>query len=553
MNRMRYWMGVAAAALVWSAVALGPARAGVAAVPSGTPDATLDLGTADGVRAVNGAWRYMDARVVDVDFRAVGPDLKPSGPPNRTYDITPHAETPRYDDSKWPVIDPTTLAARRGNGKVGFAWYRFTFTVPERVAGFDPTGATAAFDVVVDDYAEVWVDGKLERQLGQRGGTVVAGWNAPNRVVAGANLKPGQRIEIAVFAINGPVSVSPENYIWIRSARLDFYRGIPERVALEGRALDVLRKDRALDDIVPAGVRVEKVADGFQFTEGPVWSKEGALLFSDPNTNVIYRYDANAGSIGVYKARSGYDGADIGRLHQPGSNGLTFDPQGRLTICEHGNRRVTRVEPDGKLTVLADRYEGKRLNSPNDLVYRSDGTLYFTDPPFGLPKAHEDPAREVPYTGVYCLKDGVLRLVGNDLTGPNGIAFSPDEKTLYVSDWDTSKKIIMAYSVRPDGSLTKGRVFFDMTGAPGKEALDGLKVDRKGNVYSSGPGGVWIIAPNGRHLGTLHTPELPANMAWGDDGKTLYLAARSSLYRVKLNVPGAGFATWDAPPSLSTR
>jgi gluconolactonase len=522
--------------------------AGRATAPGGTPDATVDLGTVEGVRAVAGTWRYQDARVVDVAFRAVGDDLKPSGPPNRTQDIVPHAEGARYDDSHWQVVDPTTLAARRGNGKVSFAWYRFSFTVPSRIGEFDPAGATAVFETVVDDYAEVWVDGKLERALGQQGGAVVAGWNAPNRVVAGAGIRPGQRIDVAVFAVNGPISVSPENYIWMRSARLDFYRPATGRVALAGAALDVVRKDRALDAIVPHGVRVEKLADGFQFTEGPVWSKDGALLFSDPNTNVIYRWDAHGGSVGVHRHLSGYDGADVGRLHQPGSNGLAFDAQGRLTACEHGNRRVTRTEADGKVTVLADRYQGKRLNSPNDLVYRSDGALYFTDPPFGFPKLHEDPARESPHTGVYCLKDGVLRLVGNDLTGPNGIAFSPDERTLYVSNWDTARKIIMAYDVRRDGGLANGRVFFDMTGAPGEEALDGLKVDRKGNVYASGPGGVWIIAPTGKHLGTLVAPELPANMAWGGDGRTLYLTARTGLYRVRLDVPGTGnaFATSNA-------
>ena len=192
------------------------------------------------------------------------------------------------------------------------------------------------------------------------------------------------------------------------------------------------------------------------------------------------------------------------------------------------------------MTVLADRYEGKRLNSPNDLVYRSDGTLYFTDPPFGLPRFHDDPAREAPYTGVYCLRDGRLALVSNDLTGPNGIAFSPDERHLYVSNWDTKRKVIMRYDVQRDGGLRNGRVFFDMGGAPGEEALDGLKVDQRGNVYASGPGGVWIISPAGKHLGTLRAPQVPANMAWGDsDSRTLYLTARAGLYRVRLGVPGA--------------
>ncbi len=325
----------------------------------------------------------------------------------------------------------------------------------------------------------------------------------------------------------------------MRSARLDFYHPLREGIALAGGRADVLGRQAALETIVPREARIEKLADGFQFTEGPVWSREGALLFSDPNTNVIYRWTPG-GRVAVFRERSGYEGGDVGRLHQPGSNGLAFDAMGRLTICEHGNRRVTWLEPDGRLTVLADRYEGKRLNSPNDLVYRSDGALYFTDAPFGLPRLHDDPAREVPYTGVYCLRDGKLALVSNDLSGPNGLAFSPDERYLYVSNWDPKRKVVMRYDVGRDGSLRNGRVFFDMGGAPGEEALDGLKVDQRGDLYVSGPGGVWIISPAGKHLGTLRGPELPANMAWGDgDGRALYLTARTGLYRIRLNVAGA--------------
>jgi gluconolactonase len=241
----------------------------------------------------------------------------------------------------------------------------------------------------------------------------------------------------------------------------------------------------------------------------------------------------------VFRANSGYTGADIGDYGQPGSNGLTFDPEGRLTIAEHGNHRISRLEKNGVLTVLADRYEGKRLNSPNDLVYRSDGTLYFTDPPFGLPGFFDDPMKELPYSGVYAWRDGELRLVAKDLTGPNGIAFSPDEKFLYVTNWDTAKKVVMRYPVNSDGSLGAGEVFFDTTQAPGEEALDGIKVDQAGNLFVSGPGGAWIISPEAGHLGTIKTPELPANFAWGDaDGRTLYMTARTGLYRIRTNIPG---------------
>lgn len=533
----------AAALAALLALAAGP-RAGraapdVDAVPAGPPFAAVDLGTREGAALVGGTWRYHDAAVVGTDFHAPGADRKPSGPPNRTGDISPRAGAADWDDSGWEALDPTTLDARRSTGRVCFAWYRIAVTVPERVGGEDPTGSTLVFETVVDDYAEVWVDGALPRRLGQSGGSLVAGWNRPNRLVVGRDVRPGQRFHIAVFAMNGPVSDPPANYIWIRSARLEFHRPLPAPPPL-AVAARVERLDPALDAIVPRDLRVEKLADGFGFGEGPVWIPGRGLAFSDPNTNVIYLRDL-AGRIGVLRRDSGYDGPDVGRLGQPGSNGLTLDREGRLVVCEHGNRRVTRLEPDGRVTVLADRFEGRRLNSPNDLVHAPDGSLWFTDPPFGLPGFHDDPAREQPAFGVYRLgPDGTIARASAELRGPNGIGFSPDGRTLYVANWDEHRKIVMRWDVRADGSLENGRTFFDMTAAPGEEALDGLKVDRRGNLYVSGPGGVWILSPRGRHLGTLVLPELPANFAWGDDdGRTLYMTARTGLYRVRLGVPGS--------------
>lgn len=251
----------------------------------------------------------------------------------------------------------------------------------------------------------------------------------------------------------------------------------------------------------------------------------GSLLFSDPNNNTIYRWSAE-GQVSVFRTKSGYSGFNVGEYHQPGSNGLTLDSKGRLTINPHGNRRVIRVEPRGNITVLADRYEDKRLNSPNDLVYRSDGALYFTYPPFGLPKVYDDPRKEVPYSGAYCVKDGQVNLVSTDLDAPNGLAFSPDEKFLYVNNWNDKKKVILRYDVKPDCTLTNSTLFFDMTNAPGNDALDGLKVDQQGNVYSAGPGGLWIMSPGGKQLGLIKGPEDPHNMAWGDDdGKTMHITA----------------------------
>ncbi|MDX1430911.1 MAG: SMP-30/gluconolactonase/LRE family protein [Gammaproteobacteria bacterium] len=510
--------------------------------PTGPALATIDLATREGVALVNGEWRYSDTRIIEVDFTGPGTDGQPSGAPVRTYDYTPHAGGVDFDDSAWARIEPTSLSQRRGNGRLGFNWYRIKVTIPERVDGRDPSGDTVVFDTSVDDYAEVWANGEIARGAGQSGGSVVAGWNSVNRLVIARNVQPGQQIQLAVFGMNGPISNPPTNFIWMRHAKLEFHPSDGGPVAMAPREVnvEVVRLDPAIDAIVGPNPKVYKLAEGFDFTEGPVWVGEdgGYLLFSDPNRNTIYKYTA-AGKLSVFRRPSGYAGADIAEYRQPGSNGLTLDPRGALTINEHGNHRVVRMEKDGTVTVLADSYEGKRLNSPNDLVYRSDGTLFFTDPPFGLPRVFDDPRKELPYSGVFSLRDGHLRLVSTDLSGPNGIALSPDEKYLYVANWDERRKVVMRYALSADGMLSDGRVFFDMTAAPGEDALDGIKVDTNGNLYVSGPGGLWIISAEGRHLGTIVPPMHPHNLAWGDeDGRTLYMTARSGLYRMKLNVAG---------------
>ncbi len=313
----------------------------------------------------------------------------------------------------------------------------------------------------------------------------------------------------------------------------------PDRAASATPAeLQIERIDPGLEAIVAADAKLEQVAGGFEFTEGPVWAKQGYLLFSSPNTNTIYRWSPQ-GTVEVFRTKSGYTGPDIGAYTQPGSNGLTFDPQGRLTICQHGNRRVLRVEPHGNTTVLADRFEGKRLNSPNDLVYRSDGKLFFTDPPFGLPSLVDDPGKELPFSGVFRVRDGDVTLITDELQGPNGIALSPDERYLYVGNWDPQRKVVMCYELDAQGNASRGHVLFDMTDAPGEDAIDGLKVDQAGNLYVCGPGGIWVLAADGRHLGTLKLPESPHNLAWGDpDGRTLYITALTSIYRIRLSIPG---------------
>lgn len=512
------------------------------------PVAVVDLRTAEGAARVQAIWRYSDTTIKEIDHKSVGPDLKASGPANRTFDFTPDARAKDLDDSKWEVISADSLDKRRGNGRLSFNWYRLNVTIPEKVGDFNTRGSTVVVEVVVDDYAEVWVDGKLPFVLGQSGGSVAAGWNAANRVVLTRDAKPGQKIQVAVLGINGPVSTHPDTYIWVRGATLDFYQPGKLSKAREVK-LTVDKKDSALDVILPSDAKLEKLADGFAFTEGPVWidahnpaiapdSDEGFLLFSDPNNNTIYRMTPD-GDVSVYLNKSGYTGENIGEYRQPGSNGLTTDLDGRLTICQHGNRRVVRLEKNGLTTVLADQFKGKRLNSPNDLVYRSDGALFFTDPPFGLPKFAADPRREQPHAGVYSVRDGRVQLVSTDFTGPNGLAFSPDEKFLYVGNWDEKRAVVFRYPVNADATLGKGELFYDLTTPGADDAIDGIKVDRAGNVFVSGPGGLWIFSPAGKHLGTLRGPEHPHNMAWGDaDRQTLYLTAQTGIYRIRLNNPG---------------
>lgn len=536
-----------------------------AEISTGKPAATIDLASPAGVNLIKGDWRYSDTKIVEVDFRGPGPDKQPTGAPVKTYDYAPHAGGADFDDSKWEAISPATLDQRRGNGRLGFNWYRLKLTIPQRIGDFDPTGSTAVFETSLDDYAEIWVDGELSRAVGQSGGSVIAGWNARNQLVVGRNVKPGQQIQLAIFGVNGPLSNPPTNFIYIRYAKLAFYKTEPGPVALTPSEVnvEVVRNDPAIDEVVGPNPKVFKLADGFKFTEGPIWvNKDGGyLLFSDPNANTIYKYTPNGnqdGNLEVFRNPSGYSGADIAEYGQPGSNGLTLDPQGRLTVNQHGNHRVVRDENDGTQTVLADSYDGKRLNSPNDLVYRKDGTLFFTDPPFGFPKAFNDTRKQLPFSGIYSIHKGKLQLVSKDLSGPNGIALSPDEKYLYVGNWPRSltgqelrkedervnelgdsHKVVMRYEVQPDGTLKNGKLFFDFTKAVGEDGLDGIKVDQKGNLYVSAPGGLWVISPDGKHLGTIITPKHVHNMAWGDaDGKTLYLTARSGLYRIRLNIAG---------------
>ena len=270
-------------------LALGFSRVNAQVVqdpPFGRPDAVVDLATSEGASLVEGQWRYHDVKIVDAESKSVGPDLRPTGSETiKTYDYTPHAGVANFDDSKWEAIDANTLNQRRSTSKVCFNWYRINITIPEKIAKFATAGSTVAFEIVIDDYAEIWVDGKLPRVLGQTGGPVAKGFNAPNRVILTRNAQPGQKIQLAVFGANGPISFSPLNFIWIRSATLDFYKS--PKVAISETTAQIVGKDAALDEIVPTDAKIEKLAGGFLFTEGPIWvpkseESDGYLLFSDP-------------------------------------------------------------------------------------------------------------------------------------------------------------------------------------------------------------------------------------------------------------------------------
>jgi gluconolactonase len=306
------------------------------------------------------------------------------------------------------------------------------------------------------------------------------------------------------------------------------------------------RKDPRFDKLIARDATIEKLADGFEWAEGPVWVKEGYgdkgyLLFSDVIKNVVHKWKPGQGVTEFLKP-SGYSGSTP-RGGEPGSNGLTLDPQGLLVLCEHGDRRVARLEKDGKTqTTLASSFEGKQFNSPNDLCYDRAGNLFFTDPPYGLVKQMEDPEKELPFQGVYRLsKEGELSLLTRDMSRPNGIALSPDEKTVYVCNSDPAKPVIMAFDL-DNGRLLNGRVFFDaapLVKAGRKGNPDGLKLDRDGNVFATGPAGVLVIAPDGKHLGTINPGnQLTANCNWGGDGSVLYITADMNLCRVKTRTIG---------------
>jgi gluconolactonase len=304
----------------------------------------------------------------------------------------------------------------------------------------------------------------------------------------------------------------------------------------------IVRENPLIDQLLGSEATIEVLASGMAWSEGPVWVKDGKyLLFSDIPNNSVMKWSEKDG-LSLFLKPSGYTG--IGPYsREPGSNALILDAEGRLVSCEHGDRRVSVLTKGGGKRTLVDNYQGKRLNSPNDLVYKSNGDLYFTDPPYGLPSP-DSPLREMDYCGVFRLsKSGVMTLLTKEMTRPNGLAFSPDEKTLYVANSDPDKAIWMAFPVNADGTLGNGKVFSDVTGMvkdhPGLP--DGMKVDSRGNLFAAGPGGIHVYAPDGKRLGRIDTGQRTANCNWGEDGSTLYMTADSYLCRIQTKTKGNGW------------
>ncbi len=300
------------------------------------------------------------------------------------------------------------------------------------------------------------------------------------------------------------------------------------------------RFDPAFDRLIAPGATIQKLAEGVQWAEGPVWY-EGGLVLSDPPRNIAFRWTPGAAKLEPFLDPSG--GAKPGAgFREPGSNGLILDRQGRLLLCQDGTRRIARYE-NGRFTSVADRYDGKHFSSPNDLAVRRNGEIYFTDPPYGLEGINQSPLKEQPFNGVYRVAtDGTVTVLIKDITFPNGIAFSPDEKILYVNNSDGPKTSILAYDVQPDGTVANGRTFFDAKSAPelkgAKGVFDGMKVDHGGNLWTSGPGGILIVSPQGKLLGRLATGVPTANCAFAPDG-FLYITANHFLLRVKTQTKDA--------------
>ena len=298
--------------------------------------------------------------------------------------------------------------------------------------------------------------------------------------------------------------------------------------------MSVLRFDEDLDKVIDPGTKIEVVASGFQFVEGPMW-REGRLWFSDLVGNKMFAVTPDGKVELLIDHSGGFQDPPPGSYQ--GSNAMATDRDGSVLMLQQGMRRIVRLDKHLGMQPILERFEGNRFNSPNDLVFGPDGALWFTDPPYGLPRVNADPAKELSFNGVFRYSDGKLTAVIRDLTLPNGIAFSPDGKTLYISN-SGPKMFVMRYKVGSDGVLSDPTKLIEYPDDRRANVPDGMKVDSAGNIWSSGPGGIRIIAPSGKVLGQIKLPETAANLAWGDDGKSAYITASSKIYRLRMRISG---------------
>jgi len=474
------------------------------------PDAIVDLQDDDAAALVGARWRTADAAVREVAFVDAGADLGPGDRPAATYEVVPRPGNADFDDADWRDLAPAQTTERLGHGRVSFVWYRLTVTLPERVGRIRLAGATVVFEVVVDDYAEVWVDGELPLALGRTGGPAAAGFNAPNRVVLTRSARPGQTFTVAVFGMNGPISAAPANYVWIRSATLDVHRPAPAPPV-------PLAIDGTLTGVLPPVVRAERVAAGFDTTAGPVWAPDGTLLLSSPAANAVLRW-APEGRVDVVRVKGGYRGVDAGRLARPGPAGLAFDTDGRLVVCQPAHRRVLRVEPHGNTTVLAGRYAGRPLNGPVDVAAAAGGVTYVADPPGAHPG------------GVYAVRSGAVDRLDGGPPAPSALALTPGGDALLAGGADPDGPAVVRWPVRADG--TAAGLPVALAGGGG---VTGLATDAAGHVFVAGPDVVRVLDPGGGPLGRVALPEPPTGVAVG--AGALFVTSATAVFRIPLAHP----------------
>jgi gluconolactonase len=454
--------------------------------PFGEPIAVVDLMDADAAASVAVAWRFVDASIVEIDSNDPGPDLRPTGPPVRSHDVTPRPRAPGWDEAAWTPIEPSALGARRGHGHFALGWFRASLTLPSRIGTTDIAGTTVVFEIVADDYSEVWVDGHLSASPGDAGGGPVSGFNAPNRVVLTRDAEPGHTYDVAVLAMNAPLSVSPPNFLWVRSAVLDVYAPRSPAAGLEA------------------------IATGFSGLRAMAWTDDG-LLFCDARANTIYRYDPAQERIGVWRSHSGSMAADIGASDEPGATGLAVDANERVLIVQPASARLVRIERTGAVTVLADALEGAPLSGLRTVAIDAPGMIWLTSS-----------------TGVLRVDgEGAVTMAARE-AAPSALAIDHDGGALFVA---TGARVVRR-AIQDDG-LGSATTVIDLGAS--SPTIRGLVVGRDGDLWLASAAGITHAAADGHVLTVVHIDEPATALAWGEG--TLFVAGETSLYRLSAPAP----------------